>query len=62
MNALINLGAAISSVWLAVYAFSTLDETALGLAGLCMAGFFLATTLHGLWVDVGSLQGRGNNE
>ncbi|MEM3170288.1 MAG: hypothetical protein QW838_05890 [Candidatus Nitrosotenuis sp.] len=62
MNTLAHLGATLALVWLAVFAFRTLGEDALGVAVLAAAVLFLVLTVLAAMDDWHILSGRSGEE
>ena len=61
MNTLALLSADIALLWLSIYAFTTLDETALGVVVLALFFAFVTLTLVAL-KDDSDILGRGGDD
>lgn len=62
MNTLAWVGASVASLWLAVYAFNTLANTALGFAMLAVFFMALLFTYHGAILDVEAMFKKDSEE
>ena len=58
MNTLAHLGTFVACVWLAIYGFNTLEETAIGFAALVAAMAFLAMLPGAVSDDLDIIRGK----